>query len=160
LLTELLAGTEPKVVQDITQKDRRQPRLKLALTDSKQSSSDIRTRNVKLQIEVSEAAAGAKDVRLFRNGSLVTTWRGDVLKGQAKATLDAIVPIVAGEDRLTAYAFNRDNVKSADATLIIKGAASLKREGTAYVLAVGIDEYAHPDYTLRYAVADAKAFGA
>src|SRR4030095_12918206 len=57
------------------------------------------------------------------------------------------------------YAFNKDNIKSADATLLIKGSDSLKRKGTAYVLIVGVDEYANPQYNLKYAVADAQTFG-
>jgi len=107
---------------------------------------------------VKDAPAGAKDVRLFRNGSLVKVWRGDVLQGKADAMLEATIPVVVGENRLTAYAFNRDNVKSADATLDIKGADSLKRAGTAYVLAVGVNDYENAQYNLKYAAADAQDF--
>jgi hypothetical protein len=69
------------------------------------------------------------------------------------------VPIVAGENRLTACAFNRDNIKSADARITVTGAENLKRPSTAYILVVGVNEYANRDYNLKYAVADAKAFG-
>jgi uncharacterized caspase-like protein len=65
---------------------------------------------------------------------------------------------VAGENRLTAYAFNADNVKSSDATLIVTGADNLKRKGVAYVLAVGVNQYANARYNLKYAVADARDF--
>ncbi|HXG63719.1 MAG TPA: hypothetical protein VNO70_01345, partial [Blastocatellia bacterium] len=116
--------------------------------------------DVAVEIEVSQALAGAQDVRLFRNGSLVKVWRGDVLKGQSKATLRATIPIIAGENRLTAYAFNRDNIKSQDATLVVRGAEGLKRQGTAYILAVGVNRYRNPEYNLQYAAADAQAFAA
>ncbi|HYX42116.1 MAG TPA: WD40 repeat domain-containing protein, partial [Pyrinomonadaceae bacterium] len=132
LLADLLAGREPKVTPEIAQKDRRQPRLKLALADGQQPTGDITTRNVKVQIEVTDTEAGAQDVRLFRNGALVHVWRGDVLQGQTTARLEATLPIVVGENRLTAYGFNHDNVKSSDATLIIQGAKTLKREAIAY----------------------------
>ncbi|MBC7933426.1 MAG: caspase family protein, partial [Rubrivivax sp.] len=104
--------------------------------------------------------SGARDVRLFRNGSLVKIWRGDVLKSEPSATLEATVPIVAGENHFTAYAFNHDNVKSADAELTLKGADALKRAGVAYILAVGVNKYANLGYNLKYAVADASEFGA
>ena len=39
------------------------------------------------------------------------------------------------------------------------GADNLKRAGTAYVIAVGINEYANSQYNLKYAVADAQSFG-
>jgi uncharacterized caspase-like protein len=97
-------------------------------------------------------------VRLFRNDSLVKVWHGDVLKGQSAVTLDASVLIVAGENNFTAYAFNHDNIKSSDATLTINGADNLTRKGVAYVLAVGVNEYANPQYNLKYAVADAQDF--
>jgi len=120
-----------------------------------------------VKIEVAEKQAdkdhsvgsGAGDVRLFRNGSLVKVWRGDVLKGQSSVTLEANIAIVAGENHLSAYVFNRDNVKSVDANLDLTGASSLTRKGIAYVLAIGVNAYANPEYNLRYAVADASVFG-
>src|SRR5206468_6799286 len=120
----------------------------------------LTARMVTVKIDISQAPAGAQDVRLFRNGSLVKLWEGDVLKGQNSATLTATIPIVAGENRLTAYAFNHDNIKSSDATLAINGAESLKRQGTAYVLAVGVNSYSNSQYNLKYAVPDAEDFSA
>jgi WD40 repeat protein/uncharacterized caspase-like protein len=159
LFADIMAGKNPKAPQDISQKDRRQPRLSLTLAGGQAPGEAVSTRNLAVKITISEAAAGAQDIRLFRNGSLVKVWRGDVLKGQPATTLEATVPLVAGENRLTAYAFNRDNVKSADARLDVTGAPSLKRAGTAYVLAIGINSYANTQYNLKYAVADARAFG-
>jgi hypothetical protein len=132
------------------------------------SPSSVNTREAKVRIEVTDAkpdaanpqGSGARDVRLFRNGSLVKVWRGDVLKGQPSVVLEASVPVVAGENRLVAYGFNRDNVKSKDAPLVIQGADSLRRAGTLYVLTVGVNEYANPQFNLKYAVADAREFGA
>jgi WD40 repeat protein len=157
LLTEIFAGEHPVAPSDITKKDRRQPRLKLEIPHAAPDGM-LSSRSVSLKIVVTEAPAGAQDLRLFRNGSLVKVWHGDVLDGKSSATLDATIPIVAGENRLTAYAFNHDNVKSSDATLSINGADNLKRKGIAYILAVGINKYANPEYDLKNAVADAQDF--
>jgi WD40 repeat protein len=165
LLADILAGKKPRAPRNISELDRRQPKLELALA-SGPSSGNVASRRVKVKLKVTEVPAdsdhsrgsGAQDVRLFRNGSLVSVWRGDVLQGKPSITLEADVPIVAGANRFTAYAFNRDNIKSADAELLVPGAASLSRKGTAYVLAVGINRYANADYDLSYAVPDAKAF--
>ena len=164
LLAELMAGKKPRAPKNISQLDRRQPELRLTAQAGAGSTSE---RNLTIKLEVTEqpsdkdhqAGSGARDVRLFRNGSLVKVWRGDVLKGQTSTTLEANIAIVAGENRLTAYAFNRDNVKSSDAELNLTGATSLKRPGTAYVLAIGVNIYSNQQYNLRYAVADAAAFG-
>jgi len=40
-----------------------------------------------------------------------------VLKGQTAVTLEQEITVTAGANQLTAYAFNKDNVKSKDAQL-------------------------------------------
>lgn len=157
LLNDILGGKDPKAPSDISKKDRRLTHLNLMLADTHLDET-ITARNLKVKIDVSQAPAGAQDVRLFRNGSLVKVWHGDVLQGQSAVTLEATIPVVAGENRLTAYAFNRDNIKSPDAQLTVTGADSLKRAATAYILAIGVNVYANLRYNLRYAVADSQAF--
>ena len=166
LLADIFAGKRPRVAQDVSKKDRRQPIVKLSLVGQAPESS-VATRTIKVKVDVSDAPAdkdnpqgtGAQDVRLFRNGSLVKVWHGDVLKGQAAVTLEEEITVTAGPNRLVAYAFNRDNVKSKDAPLVFTGADSLKRKGTAYIIAVGVNEYANSQYNLKYATADARSFG-
>ncbi|MCA1634115.1 MAG: caspase family protein [Acidobacteria bacterium] len=162
LLAEVMAGRRPRAPKDIAQLDRRQPEVKLSL------AGDASGRVVKLKVEVGErtgdqsspSGSGARDVRLFRNGSLVRAWRGDVLQGRSAAELVAEVPLVAGSNQFTAYAFNRDNVKSSDAGLEVTGPEALRRAGTAYLIAVGVNKYENPQYDLKYAVADAREFAA
>jgi hypothetical protein len=173
LLAEILAGKRPQAAKDIAQKDRRLPIVNLTLPDS---ASLAGARIVKVRVSVSEAPAdkdhrtkgGAQDLRLFRNGSLVKVWRGDLFArsqqqgckraGEGKAICEANIRIVAGDNRFTAYAFNHDNIKSEDAAVSVSGAESLKGLKTAYIIAIGINEYANPQYNLRYADADAQAF--
>jgi hypothetical protein len=161
LLSDIASGKRPKAARNVEQKDRRQPVLNLLRADAQNATG----RMIKVKIEVSEPASenqaaptGARDVRLFRNGTLVKVWRGDALNGQKQATLEAEIPIVAGENRLLAYAFNRDGVKSADAVLAVIGDESLRRKGVAYVIACGVNQYANSQYNLKYAVADATSF--
>jgi len=156
LLPDILAGKKIAAAADISQKDRRQPKLRIETADPQNAA--VSTRTLKIRINVTEAPAGAQDVRFFRNGSLVKVWRGDVLKGQSGATLETTISVVAGQNQLTAYAFNRDNVKSSDATFAVNGADSLKRPATLHLLAVGVNQYANSGYNLKYAGADARAF--
>lgn len=159
LLADILAGKRPTAPSDISKKDRRQPQLTLAL-DGPSTAAPVSARRITVRIDITQAPAGAQDVRLFRNGSLVRVWRGDVLKGGSHATLEATLPIVAGENRLTAYAFNRDNVKSADAALIVNGDERLRRRGKTYIVSAGVDLYQPNPFfrNLKYAVADADSF--
>lgn len=116
--------------------------------------------------------SGAWDLRLFRNGALVKAWAGDVFDktsgcemiptrlGEPRRTLcRAGVTFTAGDNQLTAYAFNSSDVKSNDDSVTVKGSASLKRAGTLYVLAIGVGQYENPQYNLNYTVADARALG-
>jgi WD40 repeat protein len=164
LLGDVLAGKRPKPAVDISQKDRREPDVKLLAADDHPSDP----RYAKVKLEVSEAPAdkehqqgsGVRDLRLFRNGSLAKLWPGEVkLDANRKAELEVTIPIVAGDNHLSAYAFNRDNIKSRDASLTVTGGMGLKRRGTAYILVIGVNRYANPDYNLKYAVADAEDMG-
>jgi WD40 repeat protein len=163
LLSDIFAGKKPKAQEVIESKDRRQPTLKLSLVDS--SPATARVANVRVEVmapapdKAHQTSGGARDVRMFRNDSLVKVWHGDLALNDGKATLEATIRIVAGENHITAYAFNHDNIKSEDATLTITGVESLRRKGTAYVLAMGVNSYANSQYNLKYAVADAKTFG-
>jgi uncharacterized caspase-like protein len=134
----------------------------MTIADGQNTSG--RAINVKLDVEEAPAdqthpaGSGVQDVRLFRNGSLVKIWRGDALQGRGAATLEFTLPLAAGENRLTAYAFNRNNVKSADETRTVVGNGTLARGGTLYILAVGVDKYANKNFDLKLAVADAVTF--
>jgi len=164
LLSDIIAGKRPKAPRSLPQIDRRQPDVHVALESP--AGGDVASRTVAVSIDVAELPAdgqhqqgsGAQDVRLFRNGTLVKVWRGDVLKGQPRARLQATLPIIAGSNRITAYAFNRDNVKSADAFVAVNGSPQLARKGVSYVLAFGVNEYANPQFNLKYAQPDAVAF--
>lgn len=167
LLTELLDGKRPKSSRSLASIDRRQPQVALALAGREQKTETV-DRQVEIKINIRGASlgtpqqrvGGVQDLRLFRNGTLVKRWQGTVIpKGQDKAvTLSAKVTLISGENRLVAYAFNDDNIKSADAALVIKGASSLSKRGTLYLLAVGLNEYANTRYNLTFAVPDADVF--
>ncbi len=166
LLADVFAGKRPRVAEDVSRKDRRQPIVKLSLAGEPAPATGVATRTVKAKLEITDATpdknnpqgSGARDVRLFRNGSLIKVWHGDVLNGKSSVTLEEVITVAAGENRLTAYAFNKDNVKSKDSLLALTGADNLKRVGTAYIIAVGVNEYTNPQYNLKYAMADAQSF--
>lgn len=166
LLAEVVksARTIPEILKErgdaradltITQKDRRLPGVSIKAP----AHSSKRTIPVKVLLTEAPAdfahpgPAGIQDVRLFRNGTLVTRWSGPRPPG----ILTATIPLVAGKNVLTAYAFNHDNVKSKDASALVAGAPSLKRDSQAYVLCIGINHYANPRFSLSYAGADATA---
>jgi WD40 repeat protein len=160
LLADVFAGRRPRAARGIAQIDRRQPVINVSLASGTSTDAGAlqTARNVKLRIEVKDAPAGARDLRLFRNGSLVFVERGRLASGMGRAALEAVVPVVAGENVFTAYAFNQDNVKSADARLTLRGDERLRRPPTTHIVAVGVNEYANARYNLRFAAGDADSF--
>jgi WD40 repeat protein len=173
LLADILAGREVRPVGNIAQIDRRQPEVRLETASAPSAPQTSRVTHLTLNVSESRIAkdpgshaggSGARDLRLFRNGTLVRVWRGDVKLGaDGSAVLSADVPIEAGDNHFVAYAFNHDNVKSMDSAVTIVGAPSLQRRGTAYVVAIGINKYAAQASgqlnNLAFAEADASDFG-
>jgi WD40 repeat protein len=168
LLGEIFAGKDPKAASNLQDLDRRQPQVAMSLTQP-QITEPLSTRRISISINLGQAPpdkkhqharSGVRDVRLFRNGSLVRIWRGDIsLDKNGKAQLIAkIVAVVAGENHFTAYAFSKSDIKSTDANLTVTGSDALKRKGVAYVLAIGINDYANEGLKLKFAVSDADDF--
>jgi len=107
------------------------------------------------------------DLRLLRDGHLVAAVPRspgpvvvDPRSGAAVIDFPGIkLPTGRESVTLTAYAFNQDGVKSETSQRVYKLPKPLvpgKRR--AYVLNIGIDAHENPDWNLRYAAADARAF--
>lgn len=157
LLADLVDGRSVRAPRVLTTLDRKQPILRFVAPQER----DVERRRyaVRLEVEPGREGGAVRDVRLFRNGTLVKLWPGEVVRpGQMSATLETELTAVAGINQLTAYAFNADNIKSQDAQLRLKGAERLRRKPTAHILAVGIDDYDNDAFDLRYARADAELF--
>src|SRR5262249_16072339 len=97
LLSDIASGKRPRAAQEVVLKERRQGGVNLLRSDVQTAAG----RTIKVKLEISEpdsatpaAPVGARDVRLFRNGTLVKVWRGDALKGQKQASLEAEIPII------------------------------------------------------------------
>lgn len=136
----------------ISRKDRRLPVIALEAAER----SSIRTIPVKIHLSEpagkKEGGPGIKDVRLFRNGILVKKWDGSQRSG---STLCCRLALVAGDNIISAYAFNNDNVRSKESVTAIKGDETLKRTPQAFIIAAGINSYSLPSLHLDYPVNDA-----
>jgi uncharacterized caspase-like protein len=84
---------------------------------------------------------------------------GDLQSDVDSKTYSISIPVnlIAGENEIRVYCFNRDDLKSKDASITLTGTEHLRRKGTAFIVAIGINQYSNPAYKLNFAVADAKA---
>lgn len=151
---------DPRAAQDLGSTDRRLPAVRLEpLPPTAKGPVDVALALAEAPPDREHpSGSGVQDVRLLRNGLLVQRWLGPQATGRVVARG---VPLLPGENRFTAYAFNRDGVKSQDAPeVVVTGDASLRRPARAFVLAIGIDRYADADFDLQFAAADARAMAA
>ncbi|MEO6588828.1 MAG: caspase family protein [Pyrinomonadaceae bacterium] len=166
LLANLLKGEKLPATSDISKKDRRQPVVKISLADSIISPASVSERRVKIKLKVAEVppgdgyqnGSGARDIRLLRNGSLVKFWSGDILEKSGETELETTISLVGGQNQLTAYGFNNDNVKSSDSSLVVNNTENLKRKGVFYIISVGVAKYENPRFNLNYVEYDATTF--
>ena len=145
----VLKKRPPSAAIGVSTRDRATPTLALRSAVTGETAA----RHATVAVHVTGTLA-AHDVRLFRNGTLIHQWPGET-PPSAVLTWDAA--LVAGVNRFTSYGFNASNVRTDEAALEMIGAEALRRPGELYVLSIGIDQYANPDYKLSYAVADAVA---
>jgi hypothetical protein len=157
LMREILrARGDPRAELDIsTYRNSKLPEVKII---SPEDGFKTGEREIQVSIEAKDTGSGIRDLRVFRNQTLVHLEHGDLKPDTQTKTYRLTVPVklVAGPNEITAYAFNRDNLKSKDSTITVTGADSLKRKRTAYVLAIGINQYSNTDWNLNFAVNDAE----
>ena len=152
----LEARNDPRANLDISAyRNSKLPEVKIINPEDGLKSGE---RAIRVTVEAKDTGSGIRDLRVFRNQTLVHFEHGD-LKPDARTgtyTLTASVKLVEGRNEISAYAFNRDNLKSKDVPIRVEGFRTLKRKGVAYVLAVGINGYSNPDWNLNFAVNDAE----
>ena len=161
LLADLLDGRQPKAARTITSIDRRQPTITITAAENLEGGASIRITVTEAAASVSAAkGSGVRDLRLFRNGQLIKAWRGNLqLDRDGHVSVETTAKLTAGPNRFSAYAFNSDNIKSADAEAVVTRPGG-PAPGVAYVLTIGVNEYANPEFNLKYAAPDADAVAA
>ena len=158
LLDILHERNDPRADADVAAYRRSSlPNLHIAYSQAGEMSTQ---RTIEITIEAQDTGSGLRDLRVFRNQSLVHVEHGELHADPLTKTYRLMVPvkIVAGLNNFTAYVFNRDNIKSKDASIVVTGSPALKRSGKAYIVAIGINQYSNPAFDLHFAKADAQAF--
>lgn len=178
LLSRIFSSQDLPSVPQLYALNRVQPRVKIVDVKPHGSSRDkvevtVLCESVSEHLEnVNLIRSGVFDLRLFRDGQLV-----GCLPDQNTFTLGARTDLCATKDRLertfvvrlphndkksylfSAYAFNSDKVKSATDSYRYNLMTPLPiRQGKAYVIAFGVNQFEDPDWNLEWAVADAKAY--
>ncbi|SKC93259.1 caspase family protein [Paraburkholderia hospita] len=114
----------------------------------------------------SRAGDQVASVKLFRDGKLVGVFRVPDDSLRARGGVDAVFSHVrlpgghAGEQvTFSAYAFNRSGFKGPTVdTHFTRTEESVARKRRAYLVSIGVNQYANSKFDLNYAAGDAEAF--
>jgi WD40 repeat protein len=162
LLAKILAGEKLAPVTDVRELDRTRALLRIA---------DVRPAGapgiVDVTVEVSGGGRPAvlRDLKLFLDGRLVGMAYGDKplqVADQPRRHVFRAIQLppsrAATEHAFTAYGFNAAGIKTANAVHSFRAPQPVPGvPPRAHVVAIGIDHYASPEWTLGYATADAHA---
>lgn len=112
---------------------------------------------IRLNVHLVSDGGGVGTVRLFLNGAAIGDDDSAPL-GEGKSTRSYDVPLVNGENRISAVAFNADGtVQSNDATTYVT--ANLPpAKPVLHAIIVGIQDFRNPAYHLTQPVGDATLF--
>ena len=172
LLTRMLKGESFVPVLDISQINRIQPVIRidkitphLENPDKPQVSLSITVESIERQTRYQDMdlyqESEAWDLHVFREGQLVATVDENLLDGSEKQKTHLLEQINlprtgAAEVHFSAYAFNKDRVKSQTAETTFKLPEAIPpKKGRAYLISVGVNRYEDPHWNLRFAVNDA-----
>lgn len=127
---------------------------------SPENNSTLNSEQLTITVEVTDQGGGIDEILLYQNGKLVqTTSRGfkSAVQKDIKTTKTFTIPLTSGENKIKVKAFNTQRTEAipAEITLNYSGA---KTSSNMYILAVGINAYTNPRYSLNYAVNDANGF--
>ena len=177
LLMRMLAGERFSPVPPLSELNRVQPLVRITGIEPDPNQPDavsvsVRVENSRRLLTVNGdqrlLESGVYDLRLFRDGQLVAyapehggALRLDPQTGRRELTFAGIrVPRDGREQvRFSAYAFNRDLVKSVTSRWSYRLPQTTEpRKGRAYVIAVGVNAFQNPAWNLSYAANDARRF--
>ena len=144
LLHRILSGEVFKPVRDVSTLDRVQPVLRIGAVRA------LAPGVVEVNVEV-DPAHPAQDLRLMRDGQLVGYADGAT---QGRRFRVQLTPGTR-ETVFSAYAFNRDGVKSATARAMHRSAAPAVKP-RAWIVTVGVNRHQNGAWDLAYAANDAR----
>ncbi len=88
LLSDIVAGKRPRVAQDVSKKDRRQPQVKLSLIGEPAPATGIASRRVKVKIDVTDAPADKEHSQGHRRARLASVPQRFAGEGLARRRIE------------------------------------------------------------------------
>jgi hypothetical protein len=159
LYKQTIEGKQLEPVElDIKQKVFPPPLVKIV---SPKSGGTFETESLILEIEVTDQGGGIDEIKVFFNGKLVdNTQRGlkPVAENKSLTTKTFNLLLGNGVNKIKVIALNNQRTESAPAEITVNCKSNEVKKPNLYLLAIGINKYQNPKYSLNYAVNDANGF--
>ncbi|KAB2870876.1 MAG: hypothetical protein F9K37_04780, partial [Bacteroidales bacterium] len=112
--------------------------------------------SVTVTVMVTDQGGGVDEIRLYHNGKMLEgTPRGFKVTGMNKEFTISLIP---GENHIKVTAFNSQRTESIPDEIVLTYKAPQQVKPNMYILAIGINSYLNPKYSLNFAKNDAEAF--
>jgi uncharacterized protein YecT (DUF1311 family) len=141
------------VTEDMLQPDFHLPEIEI-VGDLPSSTTES---ELALKIKASDSKYPLDRLRLYVNNVPVNGKEGELLRDANSQTLERTIPIklASGRNKIQVSVLNSAGAESLYANAEITCAAQHPKP-TLYAIAMGVSEYANPDWNLKYAAKDAK----
>jgi hypothetical protein len=141
------------VTEDMIQPDFHLPEIEI-VGDLPSSTAES---ELVLKIKASDSKYPLDRLRLYVNNVPVNGKEGELLRDANSQTLERTIPIklASGRNKIQVSVLNSAGAESLYANAEITCAAQHPKP-TLYAIAMGVSEYANPDWNLKYAAKDAK----
>jgi len=113
---------------------------------------------VHVKFQVNSTGSGMRDLKVFHNQMLVYEKSGKLQPTNGIFTADVPIQLLQGDNTISAYCFNDDNIRSREIRTEVKSDHGLPVKGDLHILSIGITAYQQAQLKLKYAAADAQLF--
>jgi hypothetical protein len=128
------------------------------------SSGPTAKGRVKVEVVAEDKGGGASEIRLYRNGKLVSGEAGQMSReernGRARLVGTYDIDVSGGQTKLSAVAVNAQRLESRTDTIILDTGEPDLSAGKMHLVMVGVNAYAQSKLNLDYAKPDAEAIAA
>lgn len=141
------------VTEDMLQPDFHLPEIEI-VGDLPSSTAES---ELALKIKASDSKYPLDRLRLYVNNVPVNGKEGELLRDSKSQTLERTIPIklAAGRNKIQVSVLNSAGAESLYANAEVTCTAQ-RPKPTLYAVAMGVSEYANPDWNLKYAAKDAR----
>jgi len=111
---------------------------------------------ISLTVQATDKGGGVDEVRLYHNGKLLNTTQRGFKPTGSTVKFDAI--LTPGENRFRAVGYSAKRTESSSNEVVVNYQNITNQKPNMHILAIGINAYLNPKYSLNFAKNDAEAF--